>query len=132
MAFLAQLEQVRVNTDVEGPRVVINSRSGTVVMNQRVTLKPCAIAHGSITVRVGKEPEVSQPQPFSRGETAVTTKDSVELEQPKAALVGLPAATSLDEVVRALNLLGANVTDLIAIMQAMKSAGALNADIEVI
>jgi flagellar P-ring protein precursor FlgI len=132
MAFLAQLEQVRVDTEMQGPRVVINSRTGSVVMNQLVTLEPCAISHGSLTIRVSKEPQVSQPQPFSRGETAVTSKDSVEIDQPKAALVALPGAASLDEVVRALNLLGANVTDLISILQAMKAAGALRAEIEVI
>jgi flagellar P-ring protein precursor FlgI len=132
MAFLAQLEQVQVATELESPRVVINSRTGSVVMNQLVTLEPCAISHGSITVRVTKEPQVSQPQPFSRGETAVTTRDAAEIEQPKAALLSLPRAASLDEVVRALNLLGANVTDLIAILQAMRSAGALKAEIEVI
>ena len=132
MAFLAQLEQVRIDTEVQGPRVVINSRTGSVVMNQLVTLEPCAISHGSLTIRVTKDPQVSQPQPFSRGETAVTTKDSVEIDQPKAALLALPGAASLDEVVRALNLLGANVTDLISILQAMKTAGALKAEIEVI
>lgn len=132
MAFLAQLEQVRVNTEMEGPRVVINSRTGSVVMNQLVTLEPCAISHGSLTIRVTKEPQVSQPQPFSRGETAVTTKDAAEIEQPKAALLALPGAASLDEVVRALNLLGANVNDLISILQALKTAGSLKAEIEVI
>jgi flagellar P-ring protein precursor FlgI len=132
MAFLSQLEQVRVETEAQGPRVVINSRTGSVVINQRVTLEPCAISHGSLTIRVTKDEEVSQPQPFSRGETAVTSKDAVEIDQPKAALVALPGAASLDEVVRALNLLGANVTDLISILQAMKTAGALRAEIEVI
>ena len=132
MAFLAQLEQVRVNTEMEGPRVVINSRTGSIVMNQLVTLEPCAISHGSLTIRVTKEPQVSQPQPFSRGETAVTTKDAAEIEQPKAALLALPGAASLDEVVRALNLLGANVNDLISILQALKTAGSLKAEIEVI
>jgi len=132
MAFLAQLEQVRVNTEMEGPRVVINSRTGSIVMNQLVTLEPCAISHGSLTIRITKEPQVSQPQPFSRGETAVTTKDAAEIEQPKAALLSLPGAASLDEVVRALNLLGANVNDLISILQALKTAGALKAELEVI
>jgi len=132
MAFLAQLEQVRVNTEMEGPRVVINSRTGSIVMNQLVTLEPCAISHGSLTIRVTKEPQVSQPQPFSRGETAGTTKDAAEIEQPKAALLALPGAASLDEVVRALNLLGANVNDLISILQALKTAGSLKAEIEVI
>ncbi len=132
MAFLADLEQVQVTTEALSPRVVINSRTGSVVMNQRVTLEPCAVSHGSLTIRVNQDPQVSQPQPFSRGETAVTTRDSVEIEQPKASLVALPGAASLDEVVRALNLLGTNVTDLISILQAMKSAGALKAEIEVI
>ena len=132
MAFLAQLEQVRVATEPPGPRVVINSRTGSVVINQRVRLEACAVSHGALTVRVGRDPQVSQPQPFSRGETVVTTQDTAEIEQPRAALMALPAAASLDEVVRALNLLGANVTDLIAILTAMKSAGALKAEIEVI
>jgi flagellar P-ring protein precursor FlgI len=132
MAFLAQLEQVRVETEMQSPRVVINSRTGSVVMNQLVTLEPCAVSHGSLTIRVTREPQVSQPQPFSRGETVVTSKDSVAIDQPKAALVALPGAASLDEVVRALNLLGANVTDLISILQALKTSGALRAEIEVI
>ena len=132
MAFLAELEQVQVASEALSPRVVINSRTGSVVMNQRVTLEPCAVSHGSLTIRVNQEPQVSQPQPFSRGETAVTNRDSAEIEQPKASLVALPAAAALDEVVRALNLLGTNVTDLISILQAMKSAGALKAEIEVI
>lgn len=132
VAFLAQLEQVRVETERERPRVVINGRTGSVVMNQLVTIDACAVSHGSLTVRVGRTTEVSQPQPFSRGETVVSSIDSASIEQPPASLLALPAATSLDEVVRALNLLGANVSDLIAILQAMKSAGALKADIEVI
>ena len=132
VAFLAQLEQVRVEVDRERPRVVINARTGSVVMNQLVTIDACAVSHGALTVRVGKTTQVSQPQPFSRGETVVSSVDSAEIEQPPAGLLSLPAATSLDEVVRALNLLGANVSDLIAILQAMKSAGALKADIEVI
>ena len=132
MSFLAALEQVRVATEAPGPRVVINSRTGSVVMNQLVTLEPCAISHGALTIRVTKDPQVSQPAPFSRGETAVTTRDAAEIDQPKAALVALPAAASLDEVVRALNLLGANVSDLISILQALKTAGALRAELEVI
>jgi flagellar P-ring protein precursor FlgI len=132
MTFLSQLEQLRVETESAGPRVIVNARTGSVVMNQRVTIDPCAVAHGSLTVRVGKDPQVSQPQPFSRGETVVTTKDSASIEQPPATLMALPAAASLEEVVRGLNLLGANASDLISILQAMKTAGALQADIEVI
>ena len=132
MAFLAQLEQVNVVTESERPRVIINSRSGSIVMNQLVTIDPCAIVHGSLTVRVSKEPQVSQPQPFSRGETAVTTTDTAVIEEPKSAMIALPRAASLDDVVRAMNLLGANVSDMISILQAMKVAGALKAEIEVI
>jgi len=132
MAFLAQLEQVNVVTESERPRVIINSRSGSIVMNQLVTIDPCAIVHGSLTVRVSKDPQVSQPQPFSRGETAVTTTDTAVIEEPKSAMIALPRAASLDDVVRAMNLLGANVSDMISILQAMKVAGALKAEIEVI
>ena len=132
MAFMAQLEQVKVVTESERPRVIINSRSGSIVMNQLVTITNGTIAQGSLTVRVSKEPQVSQPQPFSRGETAVTTTDTAVIEEPKAAMIALPRAASLDDVVRAMNLLGANVSDMISILQAMKVAGALKAEIEVI
>ena len=132
MAFLADLEQVVVVSDPPPPRVVINSRTGTVVMSQLVTLGPCAISHGSLSVRITRGNQVSQPAPLSAGRTVVTPQDSVRIEEPPGGLTVVPAGASLDQVVRAINLLKVSVTDLIAILQAMKVSGALRADIEVI
>jgi flagellar P-ring protein precursor FlgI len=132
LAFLAEIEQLRIDPVPEAARVVVNSRTGSVVLNQAVQLGPCAVAHGNLTVRVTRDPIVSQPQPFGRGDTAVLSRDSVDVEQAGGQLVGIPAGASLEVVVRALNLLGANPMDLIAILQAMRAAGALRAELEVI
>jgi len=130
--FLAELEELPVTAALDAAKVVVNSRTGSVVVNQAVQLGPCAVAHGSLTVRVSKEPVVSQPQPLSRGRTVARTRDQASIEQDGGGLVSVPAGASLDEVVRALNALGANPQDLIGILQAMRAVGALKADIEVI
>ena len=112
--------------------MIVNSRTGSVVINQGVQLGACAIAHGSLTIKVTRTPSVSQPAPLSGGQTVVTTTDKVEVEQAGGQLMQVADTASLDQVVRALNMMGANPQDLIAILQAMKSAGSLNAEIEVI
>ncbi|MEY3201591.1 MAG: hypothetical protein RIR70_1141 [Pseudomonadota bacterium] len=132
VAFLSQLEDLQVQRTQESPKVIVNSRTGSVVINQGVQLGACAIAHGSLTIKVSRTPNVSQPAPLSGGQTVVTTTDKVEVEQAGGQLMQVADSASLDQVVRALNMMGANPQDLIAILQAMKSAGALNADIEVI
>lgn len=134
ISFMAALENLSVTPVQDRARVVINSRTGSVVMNQMVTLSPSAIAHGNLTIRIQAEPMVSQPEPFSRGETAVVGRSEIEIEQGGGGttLVNVPGGASLDEVVRALNLLGAKPADLMSILQAMKASGALRADLEVI
>jgi flagellar P-ring protein precursor FlgI len=132
VAFLSTLEDLNVQRTQDSPRVIVNSRTGSVVINQGVQLGPCAIAHGSLTIKVTRTPTVSQPPALSGGETAVTTTDRAEIEQAGGQLMRVADSASLDQVVRALNMMGANPQDLIAILQAMKSAGALHADIEVI
>jgi flagellar P-ring protein precursor FlgI len=112
--------------------VVINARTGSVVMNESVTLGSCAVAHGSLTVTVNSTPQVSQPGPLSSGQTVTTEKNDIAITQQGGQLMHLPAGAKLADVVRALNTLGASPQDLQAILQAMKSAGALNAEIEVI
>jgi flagellar P-ring protein FlgI len=112
--------------------VVVNARTGSVVMNQSVTLKACAVAHGSLSVTINTTPVISQPGPLSQGQTVVTQKSDITITQQPGALVQMPAGTQLADVVKALNTLGATPQDLLAILQAMKSAGALNAEIEVI
>jgi flagellar P-ring protein precursor FlgI len=132
VAFLADIENLDVPLQRPAARVVINSRTGSVVMNEAVTLSSCAVAHGSLTVTVSATPVVSQPNPLSAGQTVQAEKNDIAITQQGGQLMHLPAGARLADVVRALNTLGATPQDLQAILQAMKSAGALNAEIEVI
>jgi flagellar P-ring protein FlgI len=112
---------------------VLNARTGSVVMNEAVTLGACAVAHGSLSVTISSTPVVSQPNPFSeRGQTVVREKVDIAITQQGGTLMQLNAGVKLSDVVTALNALGATPQDLLAILQAMKSAGALNAELEVI
>ena len=101
-------------------------------MNEAVTLGPCAVAHGNLTVTITSTPVVSQPGPLSTGQTVQTAKTDINVNQQGSAIIHMPAGTKLTDVVKALNTLGATPLDLLAILQAMKSAGALHAEIEVI
>jgi flagellar P-ring protein precursor FlgI len=132
VGFLAELENLPVDAAAPAARVIINARTGSIVMNQAVTLEACAVAHGNLTVTIQSEPQVSQPAPFSNGQTVVTERAQIEVKQDKNPLMALPAGAKLTDVVRALNALGATPADLLAILQAMRSAGALRAEIEVI
>jgi flagellar P-ring protein precursor FlgI len=113
-------------------RVVINARTGSIVMNQAVTLSACAVAHGSLSVTISSTPVVSQPNALSSGQTVVSEKADISIRQEPGSLIQLAAGARLSDVVKALNSLGATPQDLLAILQAMKSAGALNAELEVI
>lgn len=132
VAFVADIENLDVVLQKPAARVVINARTGTVLMNEMVTLGSCAVAHGSLTVTVNAQPVVSQPNAFSQGQTVQTEKVDIAITQQGGQLMHLPAGAKLADVVRALNTLGATPQDLQAILQAMKSAGALKAEIEVI
>ncbi|HEY1090689.1 MAG TPA: flagellar basal body P-ring protein FlgI [Burkholderiaceae bacterium] len=132
VAFLADLENISVELADPAARVVINARTGSVVVNQAVTLSPCAIAHGNLTVTISSTPIVSQPGPLSSGQTVVAQKTDIAINQQPGALIQLPAGVKLTDVVKALNTLGATPQDLLAILQAMKTAGALMAELEVI
>jgi flagellar P-ring protein precursor FlgI len=133
VAFLADIENLDVRTQRPAARVVLNARTGSVVMNESVTIGTCAVAHGSLTVTVSSTPVVSQPNAFSNtGRTVQSEQVDIAITQQGAALVHLPAGAKLADVVRALNALGATPADLQSILQAMKSAGALNAELEVI
>ncbi len=132
VGFLADIENLEVALEKPAARVVLNARTGSVVMNESVTLGSCAVAHGSLTVTVNSTPVVSQPGPLSQGQTVKSEKVDIAITQQGGALMQLPAGAKLADVVRALNSLGATPQDLLAILQAMKSAGALNAELEVI
>lgn len=132
VSFLAQLENIQLNPGTATPKVIVNARTGSVVMNQLVTLDKCAVAHGNLSVTISATPQVSQPGALSGGQTVVTQQADVQVKSDKGELVTLPAAATLGDVVKALNAVGATPQDLLAILQAMKAAGALKADLEII
>jgi len=132
IGFLAQLESLEVTPTREAARVVINARTGSVVMNQAVRVNDCAVAHGSLSVVINTEPVISQPGPFSNGNTVAAQTSQISIDQGGGALQMVRGGASLADVVKGLNALGANPQDLVSILQAMKSAGALRAELEVI
>jgi flagellar P-ring protein precursor FlgI len=130
--FLADLEELPLEASIPAAKVVINARTGSVVLNQAVTLGPCAIAHGNLSISISSTPVISQPNALSQGQTVVAQKSDIEIKNEPGKVVQMQAAPQLADVVRALNTLGATPQDLLAILQAIKSAGALNAELEVI
>lgn len=132
VSFIAEMEELTVEDSVQSARVIINSRTGSIVLNQAVTLGACAIAHGNLSISISSTPSVSQPSALSGGQTTVTQKTSIDIKSEPGKLIQIPAAAQLADVVSALNALGATPQDLLAILQAIKSAGALNAELEVI
>ena len=132
VSFLADMENLVLELAEPAARIVINARTGSIVMNQAVTLAACAVAHGNLSVTISSTPTVSQPNPLSGGQTTVTEKADITIKQEPGSLIQLAAGAKLADVVKALNSLGATPQDLLAILQAMKSAGALNAELEVI
>ncbi|ROR39259.1 flagellar basal body P-ring protein FlgI [Diaphorobacter sp. C33] len=130
--FIAELEELQLPDSTPAAKVVINARTGSIVLNQAVTLGPCAIAHGNLSITISTTPVISQPSPLSRGVTVVAQKSDIAIQQDGGKVMQVPASPQLADVVRALNTLGATPQDLLAILQAIKAAGALNAELEVI
>ncbi|MDX8382623.1 MAG: flagellar basal body P-ring protein FlgI [Ghiorsea sp.] len=129
--LMADLEQIELSTDHRAI-VVIDERTGTIVMGQEVTIDMVAVAHGSIQVSVGENPQVSQPNAFAGGDTTTVDSTTVDVTEAKAKLVVLPKTATLSSLVAALNSVGASPSDMIAVLQAIKAAGALHADLKVI
>lgn len=132
VAFISKIENLEVNPAQGISKVIINARTGSVVMNQAVTLDACAVAHGNLTVVINTESSVSQPNALSEGQTVQTEKTTIDVKADKGGLVQLQTGVSLSDVVKALNSIGATPQDLLAILQAMKSSGALHAELEII
>jgi len=129
--FVTEMEQIRVEPD-QVARVIIDEASGTIVMGANVRVSTVAIAQGNLTIRITETPQVSQPNPLSNGETVVTPRTQVEVDDQRERRLGvLPGAVTLHELVRGLNSLGVGPRDLITILQAIKAAGALQAELEV-
>jgi flagellar P-ring protein FlgI len=132
VAFLAQIENIDVTPSKQAAKVIVNARTGSIVMNQMVQLQACAVAHGNLSVIVNTTPQVSQPGPFSNGQTTVTQQSQIQVRQENGSLKMISAGASLADVVKGLNALGATPADLISILQSIKAAGALRADLEII
>lgn len=132
VGLLADVEQIEINSD-HSAVVVIEERTGTIVMGQDVRIDTVAVAHGNISVSITETPMVSQPNPLSlEGETTTVDRTKVQIKEQEAQLVVLPKQVSLRELVSALNEVGATPSDLIAVLQAIKAAGALHAELKVI
>ena len=132
-AFLAKVENLQVRRAPATAKVIINARTGSVVMNRTVMIDEAAVAHGSLSVIINRQAQVSQPDtPFGGGQTVVVPNTQIEVRQEDGALHRVRTSANLADVVKALNALGATPQDLLAILQAMKSAGALRADLEII
>jgi flagellar P-ring protein precursor FlgI len=132
VAFMAQLENLDVKPAMAAAKVILNSRTGSIVMNQMVTLQNCAVAHGNLSVVVNTTNGVSQPNGFSNGVTTPVANSQIQVKQDNGSLKYVTAGANLADVVKALNALGATPADLMSILQAMKAAGALRADLEII
>ncbi|MGN6702270.1 MAG: flagellar basal body P-ring protein FlgI [Burkholderiaceae bacterium] len=132
VAFLGALESLDVTPAQTAAKVILNARTGSVVMNQNVTLETCAVAHGNLSVVINTEPVISQPGPLSNGQTVVAPRSQIEITKEDGKVMLLKGGASLAEVVKALNAIGATPQDLLAILQAMKAAGSLRAELEII
>ncbi|WP_072822306.1 flagellar basal body P-ring protein FlgI [Modicisalibacter ilicicola] len=130
--FMARVQNVDLTLG-EGPaRVIINSRTGSVVLTSAVTLNRAAVAHGNLSITIDSNPQVSQPNPFSQGETVVVPNADISVAQEGGALQMMETSADLAEVVNALNALGATPQDLMSILQALQAAGSLRAELEII
>jgi flagellar P-ring protein precursor FlgI len=130
--YIAILENLEIDLGQAAARVIINSRTGTIVIGQNVRVAPAAVTHGSLMVSISEDPIVSQPAPFSEGQTVVVPNSRVQAEQERNPMFKFAPGTTLDEIVRAVNQVGAAPSDLMAILEALKQAGALQAELIVI
>jgi flagellar P-ring protein precursor FlgI len=131
-AMLADIEMLDVMPAPVAARVIVNSRTGTVVINQAVRLAPAAISHGKLVIRIEESPAVIQPDPFSRGVTAVEESSEITVSERSDRIALMPGAANLSEIVDALNLLGVGAADLVVILESLKQAGALQAEMVVL
>lgn len=132
VSFVSVIENIDVTPDAAPAKVIVNSRTGTVIINSKVRIQPAAVSHGSLTVTINENPQVSQPNALSGGTTTVTPQSDVSVKEEKNRMFVFKAGVSLDEIVNAVNAVGAGPSDLVAILEALKSAGAMQAELIVI
>lgn len=132
VAFMSQVENLELSPGEAAAKVVVNSRTGTIVIGQHVAVSAAAVTHGSLTVTITNDPIVSQPPPLSRGDTVVVPKQNIDVREEKNRMFLFNPGVRLDDIVRAVNAVGAAPGDLVAILEALKQAGALKAELVVI
>lgn len=132
VSYVSVLENLKIDAGEAAAKVIINSRTGTIVVGNHVTVSPVAVTHGNLVVSVSENVQVSQPNALSGGQTVVTPQSTVSAREESSRMFELKRATTLDEIVRAVNQVGAAPGDLMAIIEALKEAGALNAELIVI
>ncbi len=132
VAFASVIENIEILPDDAPARVIVNSRTGTVIINTKVRVQPAAVSHGSLTVTIDENPQVSQPGALSQGQTVVTPQSNISIKEENNHMFVFNPGVSLDEIVQAVNSVGAAPSDLVAILEALKSAGALRAELIVI
>ena len=130
--LMSQIENLAVETAEPSAKVIVNARTGTVVINSAVRLGAAAVTHGKLTVRIDENQRVSQPAPFSGGQTALENRSNVSVEEEKKPMFLLSPGPKLADVVKAVNAIGASPADLVAILEALKEAGALKAELVVL
>lgn len=130
--FLATLENLNVNPASAAAKIIVNSRTGTIIIGQQVRLKPAAITHGSLTVNIAETPIISQPNALADGETVALANSEIEVTEEASRIFKFSPGTTLDELVQAVNLVGASPSDLMAILEALKQAGSLHGELIVI
>lgn len=129
--MMSEIENLAITPAEAAARVIVNARTGTVVINGAVRISPAAVSHGTLTVRVNEAPRVVQPEAFSRGQTAVEENSEIDIERPLASAI-VARGASLSEIVESINALGASPSDIVAILESLKQAGALTAELVII
>ena len=130
--MMGMIENIEIKPADAPAKVIVNARTGTVVINGAVKIHPAAVAHGKLTVSVNESPRIVQPAPFSRGQTAMEPSSSISIDQEKKPMVNFKGGASLADIVKAVNAIGASPADMVAILEALKQAGAMKAELVVL
>lgn len=130
--MMSRIENLTINPADAPARVIVNARTGTVVINGAVEIGPAAVSHGRITVSISENPYASQPAPFSRGQTTVVPDSEISVEEEAVPFFTIERTASLSDIVRVVNAIGAGPSDLVAILEALKQAGALRAELVIL
>ncbi|MEC9319467.1 MAG: flagellar basal body P-ring protein FlgI, partial [Pseudomonadota bacterium] len=132
VSYMSTLENLEVEPAMSAAKIIINARTGTIVVGQNVELRPAAVAHGNMQVTISENVQVDQPNPFAGGETAVTPQSIIDVQQDDARMFVFEPGTTLNDLVRAVNQIGAAPGDIIAVLEALKHAGAISGELIVI